>query len=133
MADEALTEEQGGVDARSPYSATFSFQNNLGGTIDDGWAKHWTSDYGTQQIDLAGLANGATSSTMGFMTSTSNTDHWAFQAMVGGTIYGVNDKSCGVEPIDANQNVQLAAFLQSSLFVIGTPESASCQTEFDQP
>ena len=120
------------VGTAAPYSGTFCFQNTLNGTISSGWAKHWTTDYGTETIDLTGLANNELSASVPFTTSSSNTDHWAFEATVGGITYSVADKHCGFESEDAGGEVILAAFYQFLQFYVGMPVSSGCECSIDE-
>ncbi len=116
------------TDSSSPYSGTFTFQNSLSGTIQSGSATHWNSDYGQQTIDLAGLENNQTSAQQSFSTSSSNKDHWGFSATTtDGNSYGYADKDCGFESEDAGGNVQLAAFTDGGIFVVGMPVSSGCE------
>lgn len=99
----------------SLHSGYFCFQNQLGGTIVSGRAKHWTSDRGAVEIDLAGLANDTYSATAGFITSTDNIDHWSFNAtLADGTTCHVDDKHCAFRSRDTGSTVTMWAVLQSA-------------------
>jgi hypothetical protein len=117
----------------SQWSGNFAFQNKLGGTITSGTAKHWTTDWGTEEIDLAGLEDGDTSLSKSFTASSSNKDRWAFTAtLADGTTYGVKEKDCGFEFEDAGKTVTLQAIYSNGdgTFVVAMPVSSSCDTSF---
>jgi len=117
----------------SLWMGHFTFQNNLGGTITSGTAKHWTTDYGTEEIDLSGLEDGATSLAVDLKTSTSNKDRWSFTAKVGSKTYSVDEKQCGFEFEDAGKTVRLQAVIGGGdgTFNVIMPVSSSCDTSFD--
>jgi len=115
------------------WGGYFTFVNQLGQNITHGTAKHWTTDFGTESIDLAGLVEGQTSSPKTFVTSTTNTDRWAFDATLSdGTSYSVAEKDCGFESEDAGGTVKLQAIVASGTksFYIVMPNSSACSTSF---
>lgn len=117
----------------STWGGYFSFTNQLGGDIKSGFAKHWTSDYGTESIDLAGLGQDQTSLSRAFTTSTTNTDRWAFSAtLTNGRTYKVDEKQCGFETEDSGQTVRLQAIINGDThsFYISMPKSSDCSTSF---
>jgi len=117
----------------STWGGFFAFTNQLGQDITSGTAKHWTSDFGTESIDLGGLTAGHTSLSKAFTTSTTNLDHWAFTATVtDGTTYGVGNKVCGFETGDSGKTVKLQAIIANDTksFYIAMPSSADCSTTF---
>lgn len=119
---------------KSVYAGYFCFQNQLGQTIDTGWCKHWTSDYGTDgPIMLDGLAHGDTSQVITLKTSTTNRDHWMFWVkLTDGNIYSVGDHACGFESDDSGKTVILQPCIAGSdrTFNIIMPESSSCNCSF---
>lgn len=105
----------------------------LGSDIVSGSAKHWTTDWGTENLDLAGLANGDTSLTTAFKTSTSDTDRWAFSVQCDdGSSYSVDEKDCGFEHSDMGGTVTLQAVVAngSRTLQIIMPESSNCSCSF---
>ncbi|KID81153.1 hypothetical protein MAJ_11420, partial [Metarhizium majus ARSEF 297] len=120
-------------DPNSIWGGYFSFTNQLGQDITSGTAKHWTTDFGTEQIDLSGLANGQTSLSKALTTSTSNKDRWAFTATLkDGTEYQVGEKDCGFETEDSGLTVRLQAIIAGGekSFYISMPKSSDCSTSF---
>lgn len=117
----------------STWGGYFSFTNQLGQNITNGTAKHWTTDFGTELIDLSGLANGQTSVSKAFTTSTSNTDRWAFHATLSnGDYYSVGEKDCGFTTGDSGGTVKLQAIIAGGTksFYISMPSSSDCSTRF---
>ena len=120
-------------EAFSTWGGYFSFTNQLGKTITKGGASHWTTDYGVVTIDLAGLADGETSLSKAFTTSTTNKDRWGFNATLeNGQKYGVDEKDCGFETEDSGQTVRLQAIIAGNTksFYISMPKSSDCSTSF---
>ena len=117
----------------SIWGGYFAFVNRLGQDIVRGTAKHWTTDFGTESIDLSGLADGQTSVSKAFTTSTTNTDRWAFKVTLSyGESYSVGQKDCGFETGDSGKTVQLQAFIAggSHTFYISMPSTSDCSTSF---
>lgn len=117
----------------STWGGYFTFTNQLGQDITSGTAKHWTTDFGTESIDLGGLPNGQPSIAKAFTTSTASTDRWAFTATVtDGTTYKVDEKDCGFETEDSGQTVKLQALIAGGTrsFYISMPKSSDCSTSF---
>lgn len=117
----------------STWGGYFAFTNQLGKDITSGTAKHWTTDYGTESIDLGGLANGQTSLSRAFTTSTTNTDRWAFTATLDDKkTYTVGEKDCGFETEDSGLTVKLQAIIagDTKSFYISMPKSSDCSTTF---
>lgn len=117
----------------SLWGGYFAFQNGLGGDIETGWAKHWTTDWGEEKIVLDGLGKGDQSLSQQFKTSTSNKDRWAFYAkLTDGTEYSVAEKQCGYESSDAGKTVILQPIVSGSsrTFNVIMPESSSCDMSF---
>ena len=119
--------------AFSTWGGHFSFTNQLGKDITSGNASHWTTDFGVQTIQLDGLGNGQTTQSLAFVTSTTNTDRWAFNAtLTDGSRYEVKEQNCGFETEDAGKTVKLQAIIAASTksFYIAMPESSNCSISF---
>jgi len=117
----------------SQWTGYFSFTNQLGQEITSGIAKHWTTDFGIQSIDLSGLADGQTSLSKAFTTGTSNKDRWAFTATVSGDkTYSVNEKDCDFDTGDSGLTANLQAIIAHGKgnFYIIMPYSSNCSTSF---
>ena len=120
-------------DVSATWGGFFTFTNQLGQRITNGTAKHWTTDFGTQSIDLSGLGNGLVSRSQAFTTSTTNIDRWAFEVKLEDhSIYKVSEKDCGFESSDSGGTVKLQAIISDSThsFYISMPNSTDCSTTF---
>lgn len=128
-----MSEEVAKEEVKSTWGGFFSFTNQLGQTITSGTAKHWTSDFGTESIDLSGLGDGDVSLAQAFTTDTSSTDHWAFNVVLAdSSSYSVGQKNCGFETEDSGGTVRLQAIIKGSThsFYISMPKSSDCSTSF---
>jgi hypothetical protein len=119
----------------SIQSGFFRFTNFTGSTITKGWAKHWTTDWGTDgPIDLANLPQGASTIKIPFKTSTSNKDRWAFSVETkDGSKWSCDEHNCGFEDEDQGGTVTLSCNVAKSnaTFHIKMPESSGCDTSAD--
>jgi hypothetical protein len=130
MSEEHIEEQ---IAVTSTWSGFFTFTNQLGQAITSGTAKHWTTDYRTESIDLTRLGVGQTSSAKVFTTSTTNKDRWTFTATVAdGTTHIIGEKDCRFETKDSGKTVNLQAIVNSGTksFYIAIPSSSDCSTTF---
>jgi hypothetical protein len=122
------------LQAESQYGGYFTFQNMLGGNIKTGKVKHWTTDWGAEEISLDLLQKGDQSLSKYFITSSSNKDRWSFTATLeDGWTYYVNEKNCGFETIDSGNTVILQAIWSkgSGTLNVIMPKSSSCSSRID--
>lgn len=115
------------------WGGRFSFQNQLGDDIVNGYARHWTTDWGKEEIPLDGLGNGQTTIEKAFTTSTTNKYRWSFDATLkNGERYTVGEKDCGYESTDSGKTVHLQAINKNGYhsFYISMPDSSDCSTSF---
>lgn len=114
------------------YAGFYTFTNFTGETITSGWAKHWTTDYGTDgPISLDGMPSGATSPKHTLVTSSTNKDRWAFSLTTAtGKSWHVTEKDCAFWSEDNNGTVELSVVVAGGAadFHIKPPESGACDT-----
>src|SRR5437762_2719687 len=120
------------------YAGYFEFQNQFEQPIVGGYARHSTTDWGTETLTFDAIPVGEETLTIPFKTSSSNKDRWAFSVkLADGNYCGVSEKICGFEQDDNGKVVTLQPVRvkdkKPGTFNIIMPETSSCSCDIEYP
>lgn len=108
------------------YTGFMVVKNSWTVPFQSGQVVHYTSDWPSSTIKLAGLAPGKTSDPVAITTSTTNTDHWQYTFSDGSGFTWQNTKNCAFDSEDNKGTVIIDINANSMEFIINMPKSSDC-------